>query len=150
MRYQGLKPRALVSYVYDMYRYIGADVSLYNYAKIFVNGEYWDIYLALEAVEESFMLRNYGTQDGELYKPDSMEMGGSDSSSTSTQDSGGMTPPSGQGGSPGGSSGFDPGNMPEGNGFDPGSMPEGGPDFGGGNMPDMSGFSQGKMAAAQS
>ena len=34
------------------------------------------VYLALEAVEESFMLRNYGTQDGELYKPDSMEMGG--------------------------------------------------------------------------
>ncbi len=62
--------------VYDMYQYLGADASLYNYAKVFVNGEYWGIYLALEGVESSFMLRNYGTQDGELYKPDSMDIGG--------------------------------------------------------------------------
>jgi len=62
--------------VYDMYQYLGADASLYNYAKVSVNGEYWGVYLALEAVEESFMLRNYGTQDGELYKPESMNMGG--------------------------------------------------------------------------
>lgn len=63
--------------VYDMYQYLGADASLYNYAKISVNGEYWGVYLALEAVEESFLLRNYGTGDGALYKPDSMNMGGS-------------------------------------------------------------------------
>ncbi len=62
--------------IYDMFAYIGADSSLYNYAKISVNGEYWGLYLALEAVEESFMLRNYGAENGELYKPDSMEMGG--------------------------------------------------------------------------
>ncbi len=62
--------------VYDMYRYLGADASLYNYAKVSVNGEYWGVYLALEAVEDSFMLRNYGTQNGTLYKPDTMEMGG--------------------------------------------------------------------------
>lgn len=65
-----------IAAIYDMYRYLEADASLYNYAKISVNGEYWSVYLALEAVKESFMLRNYGTQDGELYKPDSMEMGG--------------------------------------------------------------------------
>lgn len=41
------------------------------------------MYLALEGVEKSFMLRNYGTRDGELYKPDSMEMGGGKSSSSS-------------------------------------------------------------------
>ena len=62
--------------IYDMYRYFGADASLYNYAKISVNGEYWGVYLALEAVEDSFMLRNYGAQSGELYKPDSMNIGG--------------------------------------------------------------------------
>lgn len=56
--------------VYDMYQYLGADASLYNYAEISVNGEYWGVYLALEAVEESFLLRNYGTEDGALYKPD--------------------------------------------------------------------------------
>ena len=58
--------------IYDMYRFIGADASLYNFAAIYVNGEYWGIYLALEAVEESFMLRNYGSDRGELYKPDKM------------------------------------------------------------------------------
>lgn len=98
--------------IYDMYQYIGADASLYNYAKVSVNGEYWGVYLALEGVEESFMLRNFGTQDGELYKPDSMEMGGGDSSSSSSvpsmggidfsgfgmSDFEGMTPPSGIGG----------------------------------------------------
>ena len=62
--------------IYDMYSYFGADASLYNYAKISVNGEYWGVYLALEAVEDSFMLRNYGAQSGELYKPDSMNIGG--------------------------------------------------------------------------
>ena len=62
--------------IYDMYQYLGADASLYNYAKISVNGEYWGVYLALEAVEDSFLLRNYGVQDGELYKPDSMNIGG--------------------------------------------------------------------------
>lgn len=64
--------------IYDMYSYFGADASLYNYAKISVNGEYWGVYLALEAVEDSFMLRNYGAQSGELYKPDSMNIGGFD------------------------------------------------------------------------
>lgn len=62
--------------VYEMYRFLGADASLYNYAKLSVNGEYFGIYLALEAVEESFMLRNYGAANGALYKPEGMEMGG--------------------------------------------------------------------------
>lgn len=62
--------------VYDMYRYLGVDASLYNYAELSLNGEYLGVYLALEAVEESFLLRNYGAGDGELYKPDSMKMGG--------------------------------------------------------------------------
>lgn len=62
--------------IYDMYQYLGADASLYNYAKISVNGECWGVYLALEGVEDSFQLRNYGTESGELYKPESMDMGG--------------------------------------------------------------------------
>ena len=61
---------------YDMFAFSGADASLYNYAKVSVNGEYWDVYLALEPVEESFAIRNYGADYGQLYKPDSMEMGG--------------------------------------------------------------------------
>lgn len=59
--------------IYDMFQYLGADASLYNYASVSVNGEYWGLYLALEAVEDSFMLRNYGAENGELYKPDNLD-----------------------------------------------------------------------------
>lgn len=62
--------------VYDCFKYLGAVSPLTNYAEISVNGEYIGIYLAIEAVEESFLLRNYGTGYGSLYKPDSMEIGG--------------------------------------------------------------------------
>lgn len=61
--------------VYDMYQWLGVDASLYDYAAIHVNGSYWGVYLALEAVEDSFRQRNYGTENGALYKPDSMDMG---------------------------------------------------------------------------
>ena len=84
--------------IYDMFQSIGADASLSNYAKISVNGEYWGVYLALEGVEQSFMLRNFGTQDGELYKPESMGMGGgarSSKSSSSSSSSGGQGGPGG-------------------------------------------------------
>ena len=83
--------------VYDMFDYLGADSSLYNYAKISVNGEYCGVYLALEAVEDSFLLRNYGVSSGGLYKPDSMKMGGG---------KGGNDDKSGNGG-PGGNGGRD-------------------------------------------
>ena len=86
--------------IYDMYRYLGADASLYNYAKISVNGEYWGVYLALEAVEDSFMLRNYGAQSGKLYKPDSMNIGdGKDFGDFNADDMDfeNMTPPDTQG-----------------------------------------------------
>ncbi len=86
--------------IYDMYQYLGADASLYNYAKISVNGEYWGVYLALEAVEDSFMLRNYGAQSGELYKPDSMNIGGGEDFgdfNIGDMDFSNMTPPDKQG-----------------------------------------------------
>lgn len=119
--------------VFDMFRFIGADASLYNYAKVSVNGEYTGIYLALEGVGDSFMLRNFGTQDGELYKPDSMDMGGDDKRSESS-------------GSGGGDFDFDPENMPGGGDFefDPENMSdEGDFDLKPENMPDMGGFSVG-------
>ena len=64
--------------IYDMYKFLDADAPLYNYAKISVNGNYFGVYLALEAVEDSFILRNYGLEDGHLYKPDGMNMGARD------------------------------------------------------------------------
>ena len=55
---------------YDMYAFLDADASLYNYAIVYLNGEYFGCYLALECVDESFAERNYGENYGELYKPE--------------------------------------------------------------------------------
>ena len=54
----------------------GAAAPLCSYVYITVNGEDWGLYLAVEGVEDSFLLRNYGADSGELYKPDSMNGGG--------------------------------------------------------------------------
>ncbi|MBP3280589.1 MAG: CotH kinase family protein [Butyrivibrio sp.] len=61
---------------YKLMNEFGASAPLVSFAFITVNGEDWGLYLAVEAVEESFLQRNYGSNYGELYKPDSMSMGG--------------------------------------------------------------------------
>ncbi|NBJ92464.1 CotH kinase family protein [Parablautia muri] len=61
---------------YQMMRDAGVAAPLCSYVYITVNGEEWGLYLAVEGVEESFLARNYGNDYGELYKPDSMDMGG--------------------------------------------------------------------------
>jgi len=61
---------------YALMRRMGVAAPLCSYAYITVNGEDWGLYLAVEGVEESFMQRNYGSASGEMYKPDSMSMGG--------------------------------------------------------------------------
>ncbi len=61
---------------YQLMREAGADAPLCSYVQVLVNGEEWGLYLAIEGVEESFLQRNYGNDYGELYKPDSISMGG--------------------------------------------------------------------------
>lgn len=61
---------------YQMMGFFGVSAPLCSYVQILVNGEEWGLYLAVEGVEESFLSRNYGNNSGELYKPDSMSMGG--------------------------------------------------------------------------
>ena len=121
--------------VYDMFAYIGADASLYNYASISVNGEYWGIYLALEGVEDSFLLRNYGTQNGKLYKPDSMNMdggghGGGRAFSPSSSDSGAPSADAGTGLSP---------SRRSGSSFSPAVSDDGAPQMPGGGFSASSG-----------
>ncbi len=81
--------------IYDMFKFLDADASLYNYAKISVNDEYFGVYLALEAIEDSFMLRNYGIKKGYLYKPDNMGGGGNKGDKNSALNNF-PTPPEGQ------------------------------------------------------
>ena len=54
----------------------GVDAPLCSYVYITVNGEDWGLYLAVEGIEESFLQRNYGSDYGNLYKPDSTGFGG--------------------------------------------------------------------------
>ena len=126
--------------IYDMFNYIGANASLYNYAKVSVNGEYWGVYLALEAVEDSFMLRNFGTEDGELYKPDTMEFnnGGGGNNGFPGGGNGGERPSRGDRSEDGNTSGSAIENMPS---FDKNST-----DSGISNRPDMGNFNPGDFA----
>ena len=62
--------------VYQMMGQFGAAAPLCSYVYITVNGEDFGLYLAVEAVEDGFLTRNYGSNYGDLYKPDSMSMGG--------------------------------------------------------------------------
>lgn len=118
--------------VYDMFNFIGAASPLYNYASISLNGEYKGVYLALEAVEESFLLRNYGTQNGELYKPESMGGGGGD---RSKQEQGAKSQQGPSGGKPDHGD-FNPQDKPDMEGDTPGAPPQ---------MPDMEGFDPANM-----
>lgn len=61
---------------YRMMGDMGVASPLCSYAYITVNGEDWGLYLAVEGVEEGFLRRNFGSGYGELYKPDSTDMGG--------------------------------------------------------------------------
>lgn len=61
---------------YTMMNEFGVAAPLCSFVYITVNGEDWGLYLAVEGIEDSFLERNYGSNYGELYKPDSMSFGG--------------------------------------------------------------------------
>ena len=129
---------------YQMMNAFGVAGSLCSFVYITVNGEDWGLYLAVEGVEEAFLRRNYGSDYGELYKPDSMSFGGgrgngrdfnindfaipSDGEDTDTSD---RSNQSGQFGQMPGPGGFDPSSVPGG-----GDWPEdtGDSSFGGQGM----------------
>ena len=62
--------------VYQLMGQAGAAAPLCSYVYITVNGEEWGLYLAVEGVEDAFLRRNYGSDYGELYKPDALSFGG--------------------------------------------------------------------------
>lgn len=61
---------------YRMMAEAGAQAPLCSFIYIKVNNEDWGLYLAVEAIDESFAERNYGSDHGEIYKPESAAMGG--------------------------------------------------------------------------
>jgi len=125
---------------YTLMHDFGVDAPLCSFVYITVNGDDWGLYLAVEAIEESFLERNYGSNYGDLYKPDAMGFGGgrgngkdfsmsdfmdensedadSDDSSEKTEKNSSRRGFGGNRG--GGMQGFRNGNMP--GGFDPSQM----------------------------
>ncbi len=124
------------SIIYDMFEFLDADASLYHYSKISVNGTYWGVYLALEAVEESFMLRNYGMEKGFLYKPDSMNMNRDTKNSRDKAQGNGFPQPP-EGFAMPDFRDFDPSKMPDFGNMENFKMPE---DFDMSKMPDFGNF----------
>lgn len=121
----------------------GCEDEEYVLCDLVIDGEDWSLYLAVEGVEESFLLRNYGTDYGELYKPDSMEMGGGRGNGGGFGGRGGMggmpsdmgEPPEDMGGMPDMSEMPEMGEIPDmGEVPEMGEMPEMGGGMGGGMM----------------
>lgn len=141
---------------YQLMGMFGVNSPLCSFVNITVNGEVWGLYLAVEGVEEAFLQRNYGSDYGELYKPDSTEMGGgrgngknfdiddwnsenntSESESSQPEDENNIQTPDLSGNMP--PDGFEPGQEmtpPDMEGFD--SSQKGSP-FGSSQSPDESG-----------
>ena len=149
---------------YTMMNEFGVASPLCSYVYITVNGRDWGLYLAVEGIEEAFLERNYGSDYGELYKPDSMSFGGGrgngkdfnmedfmntvDTSGESSESSGGITMPD-MGGYD--SSAMFGGEMPDKGNFDPsqmqGDMPQK-PDMPQGNSENSDTPSLGGMSSA--
>lgn len=117
--------------VYQMMGQFGAAAPLCSFVYLTVNGEDWGLYLAVEAIEDSFLRRNFGSDYGELYKPDSTSMGGgrgngrafdmTDWQEQQQSESGETTQSTPQQGGFGGRDSR--GQLPE--NFDPSALPEG-------------------------
>lgn len=60
--------------VYRLMGEFGVAAPLCSYAFVTLNGEDFGLYLAVEAVEDGFLQRNYGPEHGALYKPDATVM----------------------------------------------------------------------------
>lgn len=61
---------------YEMMESMDIATPGYAYASICKNGEDWGLYLAVEILDTDFLSRNYGSNYGNLYKPESDDMNG--------------------------------------------------------------------------
>ena len=61
---------------YDLYDFMGIAVPEMSYSNIKINNEDWGLYLAIEVIDERYLENNFGTTEGNLYKPETMGMRG--------------------------------------------------------------------------
>ena len=84
---------------YDLYEFLGVATPEMSYSYITVNNEDWGLYLAIEVVDERYLENNFGTTEGNLYKPETMGVGGGNNGDKAQM--GGGEPPNKNGGMPG-------------------------------------------------
>ena len=115
---------------YTLMAEFGAATPLCSFVYVTVNGEDFGLYLAVEAVEDSFIVRNYGSTDGDLYKPDTLNMGGDGGSGGGEPAGDNAEPNQGGDASSGGGESTDPNvadpTQPTGDGGSPGGESAGG------------------------
>lgn len=61
---------------FELFDFMGIASSSCAYSNIKINNKDWGLYLAVELVDESFIQRKFGSVEGNLYKPEGMDMGG--------------------------------------------------------------------------
>lgn len=61
---------------YDLYEFLGVATPERSYSYITINDKDWGLYLAIEVVDERYLENNFGTTEGNLYKPETMGVGG--------------------------------------------------------------------------
>ena len=59
---------------YEIFSSLGVPTPEYSYASISINGEPWGLYLAIEDIDERYIEKYYGSLDGNLYKPETMDL----------------------------------------------------------------------------
>ena len=138
---------------YEIYESLGVSTPEYSYASISINGEPWGFYLAIEDIDERYIEKYYGSVEGNLYKPETMDLNNNDIGQKdeemikpgfqTNEDIGGESAASNNN-----SQGMDgnmqsmPGNMPE-------NLPEGIPnDMQGNKQGMMGGFNKGNNGGA--
>ncbi|WP_255298564.1 CotH kinase family protein [Brevibacillus dissolubilis] len=55
---------------YSLMEKMGLPTPAFSYMYITINGKEWGLYLGVEAIEETFLARNFAEGTGDLYKPD--------------------------------------------------------------------------------
>ena len=123
---------------YDLFSFMDVPSSLCTFADIYVNGEHYGFFIAIEEPDDSYLERIYG-EDNEVqaYKPESMSMGGGGfGGDMNPPENGDMTPPDAGAAAPEGGDVTPP--------DDGAAAPENGDDgtaeSGAGGFPDISGI----------
>lgn len=59
---------------YDLCNFMGIATPEMQYSNIKINDKDWGLYLAIEVIDERYLENNFGTNEGNLYKPETMGM----------------------------------------------------------------------------